>query len=64
MTFPFLKRFQFSLDCGGTSNAATILKFLIKKIKRKIFEKLLNIIGSDLRLFFHKRGYQADLKRL
>ena len=48
---------------GGTSNAATILKFLIKKkIKRKIFEKIVKYTGSDLRLFFHKRGYQADLK--
>ena len=50
---------------GGTSNAATILKFLIKKkIKRKIFEKIVKYTGSDLRLFFHKRGYQADLKTL
>tara|TARA_Y100000992_G_C21180057_1_gene450260 strand:+ start:46 stop:882 length:837 start_codon:yes stop_codon:yes gene_type:complete len=48
---------------GGTSNAAAILKFLLKK---KINESLLNktedLIGSDLRLFFYKQGFLKNLK--
>ena len=48
---------------GGTSNAATILRFLVKKrIKKKVINKLVNIVGSDLRLFSHKQGFLKDVK--
>lgn len=47
---------------GGTANAATILRYLIKK---KINTSLLNQaekkIGSDLKLFFHKQGFLNKL---
>ena len=50
---------------GGTSNAAFILKYLLKD---KITEKLLNIfknkIGSDLKLFFKKTGFLKDLNTI
>ena len=50
---------------GGTSNAASVLKFLLKK---KINKRLLNIlekkIGSDLRLFFHKQGFLKNLSSI
>lgn len=43
---------------GGTSNAAFILKFLLKdKIKKNIFDKVEKLIGSDLRLFFIKQVF-------
>tara|TARA_B100000963_G_scaffold220781_1_gene192406 strand:- start:3181 stop:4020 length:840 start_codon:yes stop_codon:yes gene_type:complete len=48
---------------GGTSNAATILTFLLKKkINRKIFDKIIYQIGSDLRLFAYNQGYLKNLK--
>ena len=48
---------------GGSSNAATILKFLVKKkIKKEIINKFVNIVGSDLRLFFHKQGFLKNIK--
>ena len=48
---------------GGTSNAASIIKFLVKKkIKTEIFNKIVQNIGSDLRLFFHKQGFLKNLK--
>ncbi len=47
---------------GGTSNAISILKYLVKKkIRKKIFEKIVKIIGSDSRLFFHDQGYLKNL---
>ena len=47
---------------GGTSNAASVYKFFVeKKIKKKIFKKLVNIIGSDIRLFFQDYGYLKNL---
>jgi 4-diphosphocytidyl-2-C-methyl-D-erythritol kinase len=50
---------------GGTSNAAYILKFLLKgKIKRTVFEKIEKLIGSDLRLFFYKIGFLENLKTI
>ena len=50
---------------GGTSNAATILKFLLKdKITKNIFNKIEKLIGSDLKLFFHKRGFLENLKTI
>ena len=48
---------------GGSSNAATVLKFLVKKrIRREIINEFVNIVGSDLRLFFHKQGFLEDVK--
>jgi len=48
---------------GGTSNAATILKFLTKnKIKKKIFNDIIKYIGSDLRLFSHEQGFAENLQ--
>ena len=50
---------------GGTSNAAFILKYLLKNKKT---EKLFNIfkskIGSDLKLFFKKTGFLKDLNTI
>ena len=48
---------------GGTSNAATLLKFLMKKkLNKKILSKIDKEVGSDLRLFFHNQGFQKNLK--
>ncbi len=48
---------------GGTSNAATILNYLInKKIKKNIHDKITKKIGSDLTLFRQKQGYLKNLK--
>ena len=48
---------------GGTSNAAFILKFLLKrKISKSILEKTEKVIGSDIRLFLYKQGYLEKLK--
>ena len=50
---------------GGTSNAASVLKFLLKgKVSKKILEKVEKLIGSDLRLFFHKQGFLQNLKTI
>ena len=50
---------------GGTSNAATIMNFLIKKkISKMLFEKIVGVIGSDLRLFFHNYGFLKDSKKV
>lgn len=48
---------------GGTSNAATLLKFLTKKkLNKKILSKIDKEVGSDLKLFFHNQGFQKNLK--
>jgi 4-diphosphocytidyl-2-C-methyl-D-erythritol kinase len=50
---------------GGSSNAALVLKFLLKnKITENILTKAENLIGSDLRLFFHKQGFLQNLKTI
>ena len=50
---------------GGTSNAAFVVKFLLKdKITKKILSKVENVIGSDLRLFFYKQGFLENLKNI
>ena len=50
---------------GGTSNAAFILKFLLKgKITKNILAKFEKLIGSDLRLFFYKQGFLENLKTI
>ena len=48
---------------GGTSNAAFILKFLLKeRITKNILNIIEKLIGSDLRLFFCKQGFLEKLK--
>ena len=48
---------------GGTSNAAFILNYLLKnKISGSILNKFINIIGSDLILFFKKQGFLKNLR--
>jgi 4-diphosphocytidyl-2-C-methyl-D-erythritol kinase len=50
---------------GGTSNAASVLKFLLKgKVSKKILEKVEKLIGSDLRLFFNKQGFLQNLRTI
>ena len=50
---------------GGTSNAAFILKYLIKsKIKENLLNKIENLIGSDFKLFFKKNGFLNDLSTI
>ena len=50
---------------GGTSNAATILKFLIrKKIKKNILSNIIKYVGSDLRLFDYDQGHLENLKKV
>jgi 4-diphosphocytidyl-2-C-methyl-D-erythritol kinase len=51
---------------GGTSNAAFILQFLLKKkkINKKVLKKVEKLIGSDLRLFFYKQGFLENLKTI
>jgi len=50
---------------GGTSNAAFVLKFLLKgRITKNILDKFEKLIGSDLRLFFYKQGFLENLKTI
>ena len=50
---------------GGTSNAASVLKFLLKgKVSKNILEKVEKLIGSDLRIFFHKQGFLQNLRTI
>ena len=50
---------------GGTSNAAFILKFLLKKSANKnLLNKVEKKIGSDLRLFFYKQGFLKNLSSI
>ena len=50
---------------GGSSNAASLLKFFSKrKIEDKIFNKIIDLGGSDLRLFFYNQGILQNLKKI
>ena len=49
---------------GGSSNAAALLKFFKKKIPNKILEKIIDSVGSDLRLFYKNQGYQKNIKKV
>jgi 4-diphosphocytidyl-2-C-methyl-D-erythritol kinase len=50
---------------GGTGNAATIIKyFLKKKLSPKLLDIFENKIGSDLRLFFFNHSFQENLKKI
>ena len=50
---------------GGTGNAASILKHLIKKrINKTLINRVEKEIGSDLKLFFYKQGFLKNLKSI
>ncbi len=50
---------------GGSSNAFSILKFLIKKkTKRKVILKLMDTVGSDLKLFLYNLGYLKNIRKV
>lgn len=50
---------------GGTSNAAFILRYLLKeKINKKIFYEIEKLIGSDFKLFFYKQGFLENFKTI
>ncbi len=50
---------------GGSSNAATVLNYLIKKKNKiKIINKVINHVGSDIRLFFHTQGFLKNLGKV
>ena len=50
---------------GGTGNAASILKVLMKgKVSKSLLNKAESIIGTDLRLFFYKQGFLSNLKNI
>ena len=50
---------------GGTSNAAFILKYLLrKKINKNLFNECKSDIGSDIALFFKKQGFMKNLKSI
>ncbi len=50
---------------GGTSNAAFVLKYLLKnKIDQNLIKKLEGILGSDTQLFFKKQGFLKNLRTI
>jgi 4-diphosphocytidyl-2-C-methyl-D-erythritol kinase len=50
---------------GGTSNAAFVLKYVLKGlITNKTFKEVEKLIGTDLRLFFYKQGFLENLKTI
>ena len=50
---------------GGTSNAASVFKSLIrKKVEKKIFNEIVNYVGSDFRLFFYNLAFLKDLNKV
>ena len=50
---------------GGTSNAAFLLKFLLKnRINESLLNKAEKLIGSDFKIFFYKQGFLKNLKNI
>ena len=50
---------------GGSSNAAFILNYLTnKEISKRTLNKIINYVGSDLRLFFYSQGYLKNLQTI
>ena len=48
---------------GGTSNAAFLMKYLLKnKANGNLLKRFEKIIGSDLKIFFKKQGFLKNLK--
>ena len=47
---------------GGTSNAFTVMKYVLRnKLSKKNLKLIKKKIGSDLELFFYKQGFLKDL---
>ena len=50
---------------GGTGNAASILKYLLKKrLNKMLLTQVERRIGSDLKLFFYKQGFLKNLRTI
>ncbi len=50
---------------GGSSNASIVMKYLIKKkIKGKLLNKIINYVGSDLRLFIYNQGFLKNINEV
>ena len=48
---------------GGTSNAAYLIKYFIKKkINKDLLENLKKIVGSDFKLFLQNQGFLKNLE--
>ena len=48
---------------GGTSNAMTVLKFILgKKLKKELIENVSSKIGSDFKLFLYNHGFLKNLE--
>ena len=50
---------------GGSSNASIVMKYLIKKkIEEKLLNKIINYVGSDLRLFVYNQGFLKSINKV
>ena len=50
---------------GGSSNASIVMKYLIKKkIEEKLLNKIINYVGSDLRLFVYNQGFLKNINEV
>ena len=50
---------------GGTSNAAFLMKYLLKKkASGNLQNRFEKIIGSDLTIFFKRQGFLQNLKKI
>ena len=50
---------------GGTSNAAFLMKYLLKnKANGNLLNRFEKIIGSDLKIFFKSQGFLKNLKKI
>ena len=50
---------------GGTSNAAFLMKYLLKnKANGNLLNRFEKIIGSDLKIFFKRQGFLKNLKKI
>ena len=48
---------------GGSSNASTTLRYLLKKVDKNTQLKIMDNLGTDVRLF-HRLGFVKSLKKL
>ena len=50
---------------GGTSNAATLTNYFVKKkINKNLLNNLEKKIGSDIKLFFYTQGFLKNIKKI
>ena len=50
---------------GGSSNASTILRYLLKKkVDKNTQLKIMDNLGTDVRLFLHRLGFVKSLKKI